>query len=229
MVRCVMFDIGNVLVHFDTQRFYSFLKANQARYLDLTNPEEVFKLECLIEFDLGRIDTTEMFERVKKALVLNIDIGKFLFEFSDLMKPDPKMIALRQVLRGNGFKVGVVSNTNQYHFRYLRMMYPEVYSDFDYLALSFQLRVKKPDFKIWKISASNLGVKPEDCLLIDDLKTNIDAFTKWGGIGHHYNVVDEKFCPNGWLDIERRRLFFRMVSLGLLSYNQAFDVLKIGS
>lgn len=226
MIRCAMFDFGNVLVHFDTQRFVNFLRAHS--YRDDIKPEEVFKLECLAEFELGRIKTAEMFKRIKSALELNVGIGEFLFQYTDVMKPDPKMFTLRRMLRADGIKLAVVSNINQYHFNYVQFVHPEVFADFDNLTLSFQLEFKKPDRRMWEIPAFCLGVRPDECFFVDDLKANIDAFEQWGGgIGHYYNVIDEKYYPNDRLEVERSKLIFKMASLNMLSYSDASDILQV--
>lgn len=223
-----MFDFGNVLVHFDTQRFYDFLKAHQPRHMSgLVSPEEIFKLDCLREFDLGAITTLETFQRVKECLSLNIGLSEFLIEYTGVMKPDNKITVLRQVLRDNGIKTAVVSNINSYHFEYAQLVHSEVFTGFDYLALSFQLRLRKPDLQMWTVPASHLGINPDECIFVDDLKTNIDAFQRWGGLGHYYNVVDEKFRPNGWLEVERRRFIFRLANLGVISFPQACQISKV--
>lgn len=98
---------------------------------------------------------------------------------------------------------------------------------FDYLALSFRLGLRKPDPKIWQAASRKLNVPFFECFFIDDLEENVSAFEKLGGVGHHYNVVDEKFLSNGRLEIERNRLLVRMVNLGMLTPAQAGNILKI--
>lgn len=225
-----MFDFGNVLVHFDTQRFYNFIKACQSQLFKSRNPEEIFKLDVLSEFDLGKITTSQMFERLKTEMGLNVSMTEFLIQFTEIIKPDPKMLALRQVLRGNNIKVAVVSNTNACHFRYIQSAHPEVFSDFDYLMLSFQHGFKKPDHRMWEVPAKQLSVLPEECFYVDDFKPNICAFRDWSqyqGEAHCYNVVDDKFMPNGWLNIERKRLIFQMANMQIISYMQASKILGL--
>ena len=98
---------------------------------------------------------------------------------------------------------------------------------FDYLALSFRLGLRKPDPRIWQTACRKLKVPPSECLFVDDQEENIAAFKKLGGIGHHYNVVDEKFLPNGQLEIERNRLLLRMFGLGMLTDRQMGYLIKI--
>jgi len=226
MNRCVMFDFGNVLAAFHTQRFYDYIRAHQPP--GAIEPERLFGFACITRFDLGLIDTKEFCSEMKRHLQLNVEDEEFLFHCcDDIIEPDLRILALKQILKGNGFKLALVSNINRHHFEYIQAKYPQVFLDFDYLALSFQLGVRKPHTKMYQVPAENLGVKPEECFLIDDTKTNIDAFEWWGGIGYHYNVTNEHYCSNGRLKIERNGLVLRMINLGMLTPAQASEVVRI--
>lgn len=222
-MRCVMFDFGNVIVHFDTQRFYDFIAAHQ--HSDKARPEQFFSLSCLSDYELGIINEREFFEAVRAVYRLDVDIDKFFWEFIDVMSLDQKMIRLKQVLKQNGIKLVLVSNVNPYSYNYVSVRWPEVFTDFNYLALSFQMKMRKPDLRMYRAPASHLGVMPEECILVDDYEPNVSAFQRWGGVGLHYQVVDETFCPNGRLEIERRELVFKFASLGLISFSQAVDII----
>ncbi|MBI2674671.1 MAG: HAD-IA family hydrolase [Candidatus Yanofskybacteria bacterium] len=224
-VELINFDYGNVLAGFKTQKFYDFVRFNQ--WPGSPSPESFFRSDCLVKYELDQLGELKFFEAVKFALGLTATMEEFFSMFSDVMKPDPRMIALRQILKQNGFKVAVISNINRYHFEYVRQQWPEVFMGFDYLALSFLLKIRKPNWEIFDATAKELKVPPERCLLIDDQKINVDAFGRWGGIGHHYNVVDDAFCPNGCLETERNRLLLRMVRLRMLSLSQAGSIVRV--
>ena len=223
----VNFDFGQVLMRFDTQKWYDFIASRRRKFLSRISGPEFFCSELTARYDLGQIDEFEFFNLAKKILGLNVEIDKFFYEFTANMRPDLRILTLKQNLKQNGFKLAVVSNINRYHFEYVQKKWPEVFIGFDYLALSFRLGIKKPDIKIFDIPAKRLKAPPERCFLVDDLKVNIEAFEQWGGVGHHYNVTDDKFCPNGRLEIERNRLLLRMVNLGMLSLNQAGNIVRI--
>lgn len=226
MIRYAMFDYGNVLVHFDTLKFYDFLRTHQR--LGSRDVKGIFRnLDCLSEFDLGRIKVDEMFNGVKEALGLDVKKSDFLFAYTEVIKPDHKMVSIKKILRENSVNLAVVSNINSYHYHYVQLVHPEVFSGFDYLMLSFQHGFKKPDPRMWDVPAEQLSIRPEECFFIDDLEENIAAFERWGGIGHHYDVIDEKYCPNGRLEIERNRLLVRMTQLGMLSPAQASSIAQV--
>lgn len=224
-MRAGIFDLGNVLAPYRSQRWLDFLE--RYRQPGAEAPSKVARAEHVAKYDLGQIGDFEFFDESKR--VWNIDVSEEVFfsEFVELLVPDLRMVALKQVLCQNGIKTAVVSNINRVHFEVVNRRWPEVFMGFDYLALSFQLGLRKPDPRIWQTASKKLSVPLSECLFIDDLKENVTAFEQLGGVGHHYDVVDEKFCPNGRLEIERNRLLLRMVNLDLITLNQAGSIARV--
>ena len=225
MTHCALFDFANVLAPYKTQRWLDFLERYRRPGAEVSS--KVVRADHVARYDLGQIGDFEFFDESKR--VWNIDVSEEVFfsEFVALPVQDLRMIALKQALIQNGIKTAVISNINRVHFECVKRRWPEVFIGFDYLALSFRLGLRKPDPRIWQAACRKLKVPPSECLFIDDLEENVAAFEKLGGIGHHYNVVDDKFLPNGRLEIERTELVRKMVSLEMLTPAQASNILKI--
>lgn len=224
------FDYGQVCMTFNTQQWYDFIRSNRYASPGVVEPEEFFRTEYVSDFDLGCINTAEFVLRSKNVLgLVNVSDSEFLRAYTANMKPDYKMLAIVRALKQNGLKTVMVSNMNQHHYWYTRLIFPEVFADFDCLILSFQCdSFKKPDPRMWEIPADFLGVPLKDWFYVDDLAGNVAVFERLGGgAGHHYNVIDDRYCPNGRLEIERNRLILRMVNLGMLSLSQAGGIVRI--
>jgi epoxide hydrolase-like predicted phosphatase len=71
-------------------------------------------------------------------------------------------------------KIGMISNVGQ---GFIERMFVEkpVTDYFDSVVLSSDVGLVKPDVKIYELSASQLGVKPNECVFIDDLQKNVDG------------------------------------------------------
>lgn len=46
---------------------------------------------------------------------------------------------------------------------------------FDDILLSFEVGMAKPDLTIYRLATKRLGVKPEECVFVDDLLENVEA------------------------------------------------------
>ena len=215
MIKCALFDFANVLAHYKTQRWLDFLE--RYRRPGAEPRSKVVRSDHVAKYDLGQIGDFEFFDESKRVWNIDVSEEEFFAEFVTLPVPDLRMVALKQALIQNGIKIAIVSNINRVHFECVNRKWPEVFMGFDYLALSFRLGLRKPDPKIWQVACRKLKVSPPECLFIDDLEENVSAFEKLGGVGHHYNVVDDKFLPNGRLEMERNKLLVRMTKLGMLN------------
>ncbi len=69
-------------------------------------------------------------------------------------------------------------------------------SDFDYVFLSFEMGLRKPDDKVYSFVEETLKTKPENIMLIDDTKENIESAKKRGwktclATGNDLNLIKE--------------------------------------
>jgi epoxide hydrolase-like predicted phosphatase len=79
------------------------------------------------------------------------------------------------------YKIGLLSNVTPGLFEIY--FTPEEKKYFDDVVLSFQEKLVKPDPKIYELAARRLGVKPEECIFVDDSQANVDAATALGMLG----------------------------------------------
>jgi putative hydrolase of the HAD superfamily len=72
-----------------------------------------------------------------------------------------------------GFGMGLISNISSYRAGWLREI--ELAPFFDVMALSCELGVTKPDRAIYLAAVEGLGVKPEECVFVDDVPPYVQA------------------------------------------------------
>ena len=53
--------------------------------------------------------------------------------------------------------------------------------------LSFEVSLVKPDPEIYRLAAKRLGVRPEECVFVDDKTINVEAAESVGMKGIVYN------------------------------------------
>jgi len=69
-------------------------------------------------------------------------------------------------LRKRGYRVGLISNIASYRAHYLAEL--EFDQALDAVILSFDLRILKPDPRIYLAATEKLGVSPSECVFVDD-------------------------------------------------------------
>jgi len=223
------FDYGQVCMTFNTQQWYDFIRSNRYVSPGVVEPEKFFKLSFVGDYDIGDIKTPEFVSKSKSALGLtHVSDERFSHEFTANMRPDRRMLEAIKALKQNDIKLVMVSNMNSRHYWHTRLFFNEVFADFDCLMLSFQCGFKKPDRRMWEIPADMIGVPLKNWFYVDDLLGNVNVFEQLGGgTGHHYNVIDDKFIPNGRREIERNKLMLKMVDSGMLTLAQVGRIARI--
>jgi epoxide hydrolase-like predicted phosphatase len=134
---------------------------------------------------LERGECTEAeFERLLAAELLRAD-GKAVAAEGLLRRmfaagvPIPAMYDTIRALRGAGFSTALLSNSWGCH-EYPRADFPAL---FDVVVISAEVGMRKPEEGIFRYTAHALGLHPQECVFIDDVKANIDAAVACGMTG----------------------------------------------
>ncbi|OGN01053.1 MAG: hypothetical protein A2651_00830 [Candidatus Yanofskybacteria bacterium RIFCSPHIGHO2_01_FULL_42_12] len=222
MVEAVFFDCGNVLLLYNTSIFYRDLEKRKRSKIPVHEILVGKYRSAFVDFELGDINSREFFDRVQRILELDMSFAEFIdvFTGNEVMIPDPVILELKIKLKEQGVKLVLVTNNNPVHVETMRQRYPEVMCGFDFEAISYEMHMRKPDDpEIFIRPMEILGLKAENCLLVDDHLPNAEAFRKLGGLGYHYNVRDEFLRVNmSAVARERNNLIVMFKNLGLIDW-----------
>ncbi|MCA9385868.1 HAD family phosphatase [Candidatus Dojkabacteria bacterium] len=188
MIKAIIFDFGNVISTFDNDLFIARIDA----YSNF-NTEELHNLiyeeSGLTDlYERGEISSNELFEEISKLCNLSMPIDKFRIAYGDIFTPIPTTIDLVKKLKQK-YKIALLSNTSEWDFE-IGIEACEVFDLFDAVTLSHVVGVKKPGQEIYNDSLGKLGLKPEECVYIDDIKEYADKAKELGIHGIHYKSQD---------------------------------------
>ncbi len=183
-MRTIFFDFGNVLAFFDHRR----ATVKFAPFTDLTEVEvfdAIYNTSLEEEFELGNINGDEFVHAACAVIGYQDTHSRFRQDFMDIFTPNPEVCALVPKLKSN-YRLVLASNTNELHFEQIQSEYAALLQHFDALALSFQAGARKPHPGFYSYCQNLADAEPRDCLLIDDLTTNVEAAQAFGWKGIHY-------------------------------------------
>jgi len=163
IIKAILFDMVGVLI---------FKKLNySASTEDEINADKIEKL-------YNHIDDQKLLADIKENLDLKEeDLQKALHCIPGKYEKFPKIWELLPNLKNN-FKLAVINNGNALAKKYWNEKFD--FSVFNIFIRSAEEKIKKPDPKIFLITCARLGVKPEECLFMDDSLDNIQAAEKLG-------------------------------------------------
>lgn len=179
-MKAILFDLGRVLVGYDHAQTIASL-ASVCRN-GAADPAAVGALLHAIGDDLlvGRTDTAALHTYFRTHADATADPAAFFAAFTAGISRDEEALAYAVALEHRpDVLVGVISNTNETHVRWLDAHVPELRS-FDLVMMSNELGMGKPDPAVFRLALELLDVAPHQTLFVDDVQENVDAATALG-------------------------------------------------
>ena len=168
-MRGLLVDFGGVLTTNVFDAFREFceregLEPDAVRKLFREDPDALGELRRL---ERGEIDEDEFARRFGPMLGIKETDGLVDRLFAG-MGPDEPMIEAVKRAKREGVRTGLISNSWGAG-RYDRDVFPEL---FDGVVISGDVGLHKPEPEIFRLGAERIGLSPEECVFVDDLKEN---------------------------------------------------------
>ncbi len=177
MIKNIIFDLGNVLIPLD------FDRTQNALINLLKNPAEggPLVMQLVKRYEVGEISTPIFingFLRLSHANTQAVDVVR---AWNSIFLDFPQeSIDLLQELRKD-YSVFILSNTNELHIDHVNRQLQRKYGIEDLNNLvdkayySHDMKLAKPDSRIYLNLLESENIKAEESIFIDDLEENIAA------------------------------------------------------
>lgn len=173
MIKNIVLDMGNVLLRYDPEvSLNKFCKDEHEK--DIIR-KELFGSEDWLLCDMGMFKECEKFDRVSPRVPQeNLAALKNCCEHWDIcMKPLPGAIEFCRKAKEKGFRLFVLSNVSDIFYElFPREMPMEL---FDGFVTSAELKVSKPDPRIYRHLLDEFKLNAEECIFFDDMQANVDG------------------------------------------------------
>lgn len=182
------FDLGKVLVDFDharmCQQVAGVLNTSAEKLEEIILPTQGTDADPLWQLECGQIEEVSFFnwlcEEVKRrdpqsaSTQVAPDQKELTLAASDIFSPIEPSLALIERLHAANYRLGILSNTNSAHWRFVNDgRYPTLLNCFESRLASFQLKAMKPDASIYLAAAEAVGLSPKQLFFVDDREENI--------------------------------------------------------
>lgn len=146
------------------------LEAFYEEYLS-HSPEKLTAAKQLIgQLNLGQLEHDEYIRQVSALSEVPEQSAR---DFLETNKPNRKLLDYIRTNLKPKYKIGMLSNARSGWINSL--LAPEDIALFDDIVLSADVKVAKPQSESYELAAQRLGVKPEECVFIDDIIHYRDA------------------------------------------------------
>ena len=176
----VVFDIGCVLLTFEPETYLPLtVPADLAQRLDW---HLLYDSPMWVALDAGAV-TEEEVARDTARRYGDESVWPLILpaiqRFPEFMRPMPAVELIPQ-LHAQGKKVFALSNYGLEPFARTEKRFSAIFSQMDGMVISSREKISKPEPAIYQLLCSRYGLKPEECVFIDDRPVNAEAARRVG-------------------------------------------------
>lgn len=179
MIKAVLFDYGGVITlggggHEITERLAAILGVSEDK------ASELFNL-FWDDFVCGKVTEDELWQRIAKATNSAIPPNRSSVwnTWTEHMKPQPEMLDLVKQLQKRKITVGLLSNVLPPTAEGIKE--GGGYAYFDFVVLSCEVGLAKPDPKIYELALAKLpDCQPSEVVFVDDQEVCLEPARQLG-------------------------------------------------
>ena len=163
--RALFFDLGGVVVEFDSDRLMLQMAQLLGRPFDEVQ-SAVYHAELLLPFEIGHLSPHAYYQGLTHRLKLPWTYDQFVRYWNDIFHENKDVAALLQRLHPR-HRLLALTNTNVLHLQHIKATVPSA-SLFHGWVASCEVGCRKPDPHIYRLALERAGVSAEHAVYVDD-------------------------------------------------------------
>lgn len=188
MIKNIIFDIGNVLLHFKPEKYLEETVTNRDIAQGIL--KAVFLSNEWVELDRGSITLEEAVDCIcKKNPDISDGVRQCMGNYFNMFTPIIETVEILGNLKKIGYKLFYLSNFHLKAFNYVFEKY-DFFKYFDGGIVSSKVLLLKPQKEIYERLVSEYGLIAGETLFVDDTWENIKGAEVIGLQTLHYKNAD---------------------------------------
>lgn len=180
MIKNIIFDFGDIFINLDKAA-----TLRELNRLGMMQPDPEL-MDLFLAYEKGSFSTASFIERVKPFFPkapeeqLKLAWNAILLDF-----PEYRLEFLENLVRGNSYRLFLLSNTNELHMAHVeesmsKRRFTRFTSCFESVCLSHELQMRKPEPEIFQYMMDEFSLNPEETFFVDDNLENMQSAARLG-------------------------------------------------
>ena len=192
MIKAILFDLWNTIIYNEPPNPLDVFSEKVGKTMSDYPYLKILERNLMLkEYDDIKVVVRNILRelKVKEDDGLVDDLSRILTEIDmEKIKQYPKTLVTLKKLKRK-FKLGLISNSYDPKIFELIDSKFGLSKIFDYVGLSYEVGLIKPDERLFKLVLENIGVKEEEAVMVGDtLKDDVEAAEKIGIRGILFDV-----------------------------------------
>ena len=176
----IILDMGNVLLEWNKDKILKAVAKTQKDYLILD--KAIFQSGLWERLDLGTLTREELVDKVLSLLgdCYQKKVEEVIWNWPAYIDIYTEVFPLLARLKENGHRIFVLSNTSPVFYELLKNQLAPLAKILDGFVLSCDIKVIKPDRKMFEEILSKYELDPANCVFLDDIADNTNMAESLG-------------------------------------------------
>jgi HAD superfamily hydrolase (TIGR01509 family) len=170
--KFLYFDLGKVLVDFSVEQMLGQIAATAGVTAEAARAA-IFGDHLLHQYETGRLASRQFYEAFCQSTGTRPDYDALAAAVAEIFTLNVPMLPVVAQLRQAGHRMGILSNTCDFHWQYCLNQYRIVAECFSVYALSYRIGAAKPETAIFHAAAELAGTRPDEIFFVDDLPEHV--------------------------------------------------------
>ena len=168
----IILDMGNVILEWNKDKILKAVAKTQKDYLILD--KAIFQSGLWESLDLGTLTREELVDKVLSLLgdIYKKKVEEVIWNWPAYIDIYTEVFPLLARLKKNGHRIFVLSNTSPVFYELLKDQLSPLNGILDGFVLSCDIKVIKPDRKMFEEILHKYQLDPANCVFLDDIADN---------------------------------------------------------
>ena len=170
--KFIYFDLGKVLADFSVAQMCRQMGAVAGIDADRVH-EILYGGGLQLDYETGKLSSREFYEAFCQAAQRRPDYQALHQALGDIFSISAAMLPIVAQLSESGWRLGILSNTCETHWKHCLRQYAILRECFSVYALSYEIGALKPSAVIYRRAAELAGCRPEEIFFTDDVAGHV--------------------------------------------------------